>query len=232
MSKKIIFYGGTQGIRKTDLLDEAIKLVKGSYPFETIPISSYFQESLKKDQNRSEIIWHQDDWKKYDLNVTEKLTQKIVGENKINIINNHYSVLYKGKYNYLPGLELTSLERLLLQSLCKEDKKGVLLPGIKPPCFGLLLIDLEPSLVIDYYLNHTDINKTDVLNYISEEMISRDLEQNRQWAKSYCDTAISVLGLDNVYRETIYVPAEYQKNMSYIYNRIAEFLKKFTNCTI
>ena len=43
------------------------------------------------------------------------------------------------------------------------------------------------------------------MNYISEEEIKKDLEQNRIWAKLYCDTAIAVLGRKYVEYETLYI---------------------------
>lgn len=235
MKKKIIFYGGCQGIKKTKLLNEAIEKVQEgrseNIPFKLRPVSTYFQDLIhraKNEDHEQPILWYQEDWKKFDLHVRDKLVKEIRITDVINIINNHFSVLYKGKDNYLPGLELTSLEYLLLKSFCNNGERGSLISGNNAPLFGLLLIDLEPSLVVNYYVSKYEKGNDDILNYISIRKIAKDLEQNRRWAKSYYDTAVLALGVENVYRETIYITKELTVD-SYliIHEKIASFLRKF-----
>jgi len=236
MGKKIIFFGGCKGVDKSNLLNRAIEIIKrGNHfaNFNLIPISKEFEEFIKLDKHSlpSPTLWYKDDWKKYDKQVIDKLCTSITASGGINIINNHFSVPYMGKENYLPGLEPTSLENLLIKSFLEKGiNTGKVMSGITSPCFGLLLIDPEPSLIVDYYTGKYKNVDDNVLNYLSEQMILRDLEQNRSWAYSYCDIASAVLGKEYVYRETIYITKDYLEHKGYIaiYQDIANFLQRFT----
>jgi hypothetical protein len=94
-------------------------------------------------------------------------------------------------------------------------------------------MDPEPRLIFNYLIEIYKEGKIDndtILNYIPEDSIIRDLEQNRIWAKLYYDAAVSVLGIKNVICETIYVTEELKKTeYTEIHRKIANFLNKFTN---
>lgn len=239
MGKKIIFYGGCQGVDKSQLLKDAIEIVKRKNPsvlINDLKASKFFVSLIKADRGSTftseKILWHQEDWKRYDQRVMTELCSQIRSTNGISIINSHFCVPYKAKENYLPGLEMHSIEKMLYDSFF-DNQKNKLLRDITPPCFGVLLIDPEPSLIIKRHeeLYYKDEIKNDViLNYVSEQSINRDLEQNRIWSNAYCDTAIAVLGKKNVYRETIYITKELIANGYLDINtKIAEFLRKFAN---
>ena len=236
MSKKIIFYGGCQGVGKSERLAGAMQIVnqkQNDVVFNEIKVSKFFEKFLTADSGTTprKILWYRDDWKKYDKYVVSELCEKIKANNQINVINSHFSVLYKGKGNYVPGLELSSLEELLKQSFL--DRKGKIMKNITEPCFGLLLIDPELSLIIEHYeemYKNNQIGNDVLLNYILDETIIEDLKQNRMWADAYYDTAISVLGRDWVCRETIYFNKELKTaGFIDINTKIADFLQKFTN---
>lgn len=241
MAKKIIFYGGCQGVDKSKLLEEGInKACTGTDSIQRgnislIKISDSFQGYFKTEhriENLSQILWYEADWKQGDEYVRSDLFSKIKANNNINIINNHFSVPYKGKDNYLPGLELASLEQLLINAFYKTGSRNgrEFTTGTLAPCFGILLIDPEPSLIVDFYTKKYKGMDNNVLNYLSEERILRDLNQNRRWANSYWDVACHVLGQKYVYRETLYITEQNVKDgLGKYHTRIAGFLKKFNN---
>jgi hypothetical protein len=101
MSKKNIFYGGVQGVGKTDLLTSTINSIGNSnYIFDIIPIASYFENKIKSNRDNDStdpVIWYEEDWKKHDEEVTNDLCEEFKIKNKINIINCHFATPYKGK---------------------------------------------------------------------------------------------------------------------------------------
>ena len=234
MGKKIIFYGGVQGINKSERLDKAIEFAvskKSSFSHERIKISDAFDKKIRdgkpSDLKDKKILWHEDDWKKYDADVSADLTKKIKTGDKTFIINNHFSVPYKGIRNYVPGLEPSSLEKLLIESF--YDSKDKFLG--ESPCFGLLLVDPKPSLILKYWEKQyfeSKIKNHVILHYAPEDMVQMDLLQNRSWANSYCNLAIEVLGRKNVRRATIYITKEDEiDDYEDISRKIAEFLLQF-----
>jgi len=261
MCKKIIFYGGCQGINKSERLDDALNIICTEHEktFEKIKLSDLFEEYIKKDKGTSYIktLWYEDDWKKHETRVITDLIDKVKREDKINIINNHFSVPFMGKDNYVPGLDQHNLEKLLIEIFFKDskgNKEKILLDKLNIQCFGLLLIEPEPTIINNYYKElylSFDISKIEektkdksskeddrykkileylntIMNYLSEEEIKKDLEQNRIWAKLYCDTANAVLGKEYVRYETIYITKKQMENgYSDINNKISDFLKKF-----
>jgi hypothetical protein len=249
MSKKIIFYGGCQGINKSERLKDAIGIINTEERrefYETIKLSEYFERYItaNRGNNRNiKTLWHETDWKKHEEKIISEIIKKVQKEDKINIINNHFSVPYMGKNNYAPGLDQHNLEAFLYQTLfCDKGREGKKMMDIKAPCFGLLLIDPDPMLIDKHYKDmYNSINDNNdgaiknilgylntILNYLSEDEIKKDLEQNRIWAKSYCDTASSVLGKKYVEYETIYITkAMIENGNDEINTKIATFLKKF-----
>jgi len=232
MGKKIIFYGGCQGVGKSHLLESAKNiLTKAGATINIINISGEFDNCIKDDtesKDKSKVIWFEDDWKQYDKDVLSKLIAEINSLKGIVIINCHFSVLYKGIDNYLPGFELTSVRELLKKTLF--DVNGKILGTPKKPIVGTLLIDPEPSVLIDYYKEAFKAEKANILNYLSRELIVRDIEHNRLWANSYRSIATEVLPKDKDYVEfdTIRITREISSvNKTKIVNEIINFIKRF-----
>jgi hypothetical protein len=249
MSKKIIFYGGCQGINKSQRLTEAVKLISESSKsdsFEIIRFSDSFENAIRNSgqavEKNTNTLWYEVNWKQHEEDVVKSLISKIVSEDKINIINNHFSVPYMGKDNYVPGLEQDNLKKLLYGIFYNKAKE--LINAKNCPCFGVLLIEPEPMLIdsnykemyynCDFQTNNNNIKilhyLNTLLNYVSENEIKKDLEQNRIWAQLYRNTASSILGEKYVRYETIYITKNLIKDGFVNINRkIADFFKLFNN---
>jgi len=233
MARKIIFYGGCKGVGKSERLNKVIMNINKARgwtekksPLVRIDISDVFEKFIKQDRgypDNKKILWSKEDWKQYDDKVTTELCETMNGD-CIYIINNHFCVTYMGQENYLPGLELNSLEKLLNDRLKVNNEKDF-------PLFGLLLIDPAPSLITKYHVEQYDKDKIEnesILHYQSEQSINRDLEQNRSWAYSYYDTALAVLGRKKIYRETIYITKNNTElGFFNIEEKISTFLERF-----
>lgn len=210
MHKKVIFYGGVQGSGKTEILQKvAEKYVNYKSIFEEVRISDLFADQIRSDSRQSDkskpILWGEINWKRYDDEVVEKLIRKICVRNKTFVLNGHFSIPFREKKNYLPGLEMSSLEKLIKRVFFTSKNKR--LPAGKKPCLGVLLVEPEPSVILDYYINkyRESPEFNSALFYLSEQLIQKDLEENRNCSDQYYNTACSILGEENVCRKTIYL---------------------------
>lgn len=209
--KKIIFYGGVQGSNKTSLLESVLKEFYGNYEsdFEIIRISKLFKNQLESNSQGSNpsapILWGEVNWKHYDEEVVGELIKKIRDLEKVCVLNGHFSIPFREKNNYLPGLEMCSLENLIRGVFFNSNNE--LLSSVQEPCFGVVLVEPEPSAILSFHKKK--YGKTEEYNsalfYFSEQLIQKDLEENRNWSNQYYNTACSILGEENVRRKTIYL---------------------------
>lgn len=222
MKHQLVFYGGCTGLDKSQLLREALDQFDTS-SFELIKISDLFVDAKKKDtgNDNAKIVWHKEQWKLYDKRVLTEIKTKIsnIGA-KLVIINKHFATI--SPYGYLPGLDLDSLDVLLLQQMDFWIKEA---PHAKTAetgnRFGLLLVDTDSEAMRARY----EEKMNNVSHYISTDYMHKDLEENRKWAGIYCSRALAFLGKERVLNDTVYVHKPDERNVAIA--EIETFFSKF-----
>jgi hypothetical protein len=226
MSKNVVFFGGCTGIGKSKMLEDALgNFCRNSYV--QINVSDIFEEAIARESGKKphEIMWHQDQWKKHDSYVLDKLVGKInAQDNKAFIINSHFATI--SPYGYLPGIDMDSLDELFsrLTPSIISSRNG------EKYTVGLLLIDTDQMFLYQHYLeqlNSISDMKVDksILHYISPEYMLKDLEENRIWAGLYCSRAISHFGKDKVKNDTVYISNSDSRGKAI--DEVIEFLNNF-----
>jgi len=237
MKTSLVFFGGCTGVGKSRLLKLALEQFNRE-DYEIINISEHFDNCRRNDSGNPEaqIIWHSEHWKEYDKRVLESLKREISNnEKKLVVVNQHFATISPS--GYLPGIDLDTLDLLLEQNnnlnnteidavgkknAAKEKSKE---KDDKRYSFGVLLIDTDPTVVRNSYAKQLRDQDKYILDHVSNESILKDLEENRKWAGIYSTRAISVLSVDKVFSDTIYIHDLSKQNKTI--DEIAGFFKRF-----
>lgn len=234
--KRIVFFGGCTGVGKSKILYRALqKTDENSY--DIIRISQYFNkehlESTTMEHGPS-IEWDKDDWKRYELSVINNIIEHIKeqSEDKLFIINQHFATT--SPFGFLPGVDLDSLDCLLKAFYASDNFPSKKSNDIEY-CFGVLLIDTKLSAILDYHRSafletlgrqegrEENDPRKNMLSYLSEEKLEKDLEENRKWANLYSTRIGSTLGQRYVLSDTIYI---HDKELTEPIAKTKEFFKK------